>query len=104
MIRLEYFIALAFALYFVGLYCLATKRNMIRLVLGIEILINSANLNFIAFSAYRTEGFVDPLAHSTVIISIAVAGCVSAAALVLIVYAYKHYGTLDIRKLRQLRE
>ncbi|HEX68687.1 MAG TPA: NADH-quinone oxidoreductase subunit K, partial [Candidatus Bathyarchaeota archaeon] len=34
MIRLEYFVALAFALYFVGLYCLATKRNMIRLVLG----------------------------------------------------------------------
>jgi len=104
MIRLEYFIALAFALYFVGLYCLATKRNMIRLVLGIEILINAANLNFIAFSVYRAEGFVDPLAHSTVIISIAVAGCVSAAALALIVYAYKHYGTLDIRKLRQLRE
>ena len=104
MIRLEYFVALAFVLYFVGLYCLATKRNMIRLVLGIEILINAANLNFIAFSAYRAEGFVDPLAHSTVIISIAVAGCVSAAALALIVYAYKHYGTLDIRKLRQLRE
>ena len=104
MIRLEFFVALAFALYFVGLYCLATKRNMIRLVLGIEILINAANLNFIAFSAYRTEGFVDPLAHSIFVISIAVAGCVSAAALALIVYAYKHYGTLDIRKLRQLRE
>ena len=104
MIRLEYFVALAFALYFIGLYCLATKRNMIRLVLGIEILINAANLNFIAFSAYRTEGFVDPLAHSIVVISIAIAGCVSAAALALIVYAYKHYGTLDIRKLRQLRE
>ena len=104
MIRLEYFVALAFALYFVGLYCLATKRNMIRLVLGIEILINAANLNFITFSAYRAEGFVDPLAHSIVVISIAVAGCVSAAALALIVYAYKHYSTLDIRKLRQLRE
>ena len=104
MIRLEYFVALAFALYFVGLYCLATKRNMIRLVLGIEILINAANLNFIAFSAYRAEGFVDPLAHSIVTISIAIAGCVSAAALALVVYAYKHYGTLDVRKLKRLRE
>jgi len=104
MIRLEFFVALAFALYFVGLYCLATKRNMIRLVLGIEILINAANLNFIAFSAYRAEGFVDPLAHSIVVISIAIAGCVSAAALALVVYAYKHYGTLDVRKLKRLRE
>lgn len=104
MIKLEYFIAFAFALYTIGLYCLATKRNMIRLVLGIEILINAANLNFIAFSAYRASGFVDPFAHSLVIISIAIAGCISAAALALIVYAYKHYGTLDIRKLRRLRE
>ena len=104
MLRLEYYFAFAFILYIIGLYCLATKRNMIRLVLGIEILINAANLNFIALSAYRTPGFVDPLAHSIVMISIAIAGCVSAVALALIVYAYKHYGTLDVRKLRRLRE
>ena len=104
MLRLEYYIAFAFILYIIGLYCLATKRNMIRLVLGIEILINAANLNFIALSAYRTPGFVDPLAHSIVMISIAIAGCVSAVALALIVYAYKHYGTLNVRKLRRLRE
>ena len=104
MLRLECYIAFAFILYIIGLYCLATKRNMIRLVLGIEILINAANLNFIALSAYRIPGFVDPLAHSIVMISIAIAGCVSAVALALIVYAYKHYGTLDVRKLRRLRE
>jgi len=103
MLRLECYLAFAFILYIIGLYCLATKRNMIRLVLGIEILINAANLNFIALSAYRTPGFVDPLAHSIVMISIAIAGCVSAVALALIVYAYKHYGTLDVRELRRLR-
>jgi len=103
MLRLECYLAFAFILYIIGLYCLATKRNMIRLVLGIEILINAANLNFIALSAYRTPGFVDPLAHSIVMVSIAIAGCVSAVALALIVYAYKHYGTLDVRKLRRLR-
>ena len=103
MVGLECYIAFAFALYIVGLYCLVTKKNMIRLVLGIEVLINAANLNFIAFSAYREHGFIDPLAHSIVIISIAIAGCVSAVALALIVYAYKHYGTLDVRKLKRLR-
>jgi len=103
-ISLDFYVALSIVLYLVGIYCLATKRNMIKLVLGIEILINAANLNFIAFSAYRAEGFVDPFAHSVVIVSIALAGCVSAVALALIVYAYKHYGTLDVRKLSRLRE
>ena len=103
MIELNYYIALAFALYVIGLYCLATKRNMIKLVMGIEILINAANLNFIVFSAYREPGFIDPFAHSMVIISTALAGCISAVALTIVVYAYRHYGTLDARKLRRLR-
>jgi len=104
MIPLEFYIGFSLVLYFIGIYCLATKRNMIKLVLGIEILINAANLDFIIFSASRAEGFIDPFAHSVVIVSIALAGCVSAVALALVVYAYKHYGTLDVRKLNRLRE
>ncbi|MHA2315635.1 MAG: NADH-quinone oxidoreductase subunit NuoK, partial [Candidatus Hermodarchaeia archaeon] len=53
MIPLIYYLAGAIALYIIGMYCLAAKRNMIRLVIGIEILMNAAHLTFIAFSAYR---------------------------------------------------
>jgi multisubunit Na+/H+ antiporter MnhC subunit len=76
---------------------------MIRLILGLDILVNAANVNFIVFSAYANPGFVDPLAHSIVIVSIGIAGSVSAVALMLVVYVYKHYGTLDARELRRLR-
>lgn len=103
MIRLSYFLTCTIALYLVGIYCLTTKRNMIRLVLGIEILINAANLNFIVFSTYWKPGFTDPFAHSIVIISIALAGCTSAVALLIVIYAYRHYGTLDIQKLKRLK-
>ena len=103
MIDLSYFVALTAALYIIGLYCLATKRNMIRLILGMEILVNAANINFITFSSYFLPGFVDPLGHSIVIISISLAGSVSAVALTLVVHAYKHYRTLDVRELRRLK-
>jgi len=103
MSMLDYYVVFSAVLFLIGIYSLATKRNMIRIVLGIEILINAANINFIAFSAHRTEGFIDPFAHSAVIISISLAGCVTAVALALVIYAYKHYGTLDIRKLKRLK-
>lgn len=103
MISLSYYIAGTVALYIIGLYCLASKRNMIRLVLGIEILLNAAHLSFIAFSAYRTTGYIDPLAHAVVITSIVLVGCVTAVALTIVTYAYRHYGTLDVRELRRLR-
>jgi len=71
--------------------------------MGIEILINAAHINFIALSAYWTPGFIDPLARSIVIISIGLAGCVGAILLSFTVYAYRHYGTLDVRKMRELK-
>lgn len=103
MIDLSYYIIFALGLYMIGIYCLATKRNMIRLILGIDILINAANVSFIAFGAYALPGFVDPLSHSMAIISIGISGSVSAVALILVVYVYKHFGTLDVREIRRLK-
>lgn len=100
---LAYYLAGAIALYVIGMYCLASKRNMIRLVIGVEILMNAAHLTFIAFSAYRATGYIDPLGHAIVIMSIVFSGCISAVALTIVTYAYKHYGTLDVRKLKRLR-
>jgi NADH:ubiquinone oxidoreductase subunit K len=91
------------ALYIVGIYCLVTKRNLIRLLLGIEILVNSANVNFIVFAAYAMPGFVESSGHSFASISIGLAGAISAVALAIVVIVYKHYGTLDVDELKQLR-
>jgi len=103
MIQLNYYIACAVTLYIVGMYCLVSKRNMIKLVMGLEILVNAVHISFIAFSACRRVGYVDPLGHSVVIMSIGFAGCVTALALTIVTYAYKHYKTLDVRKLRRLK-
>ena len=103
MIPRVYYLAGAIALYIVGMYCLAAKRNMIRLVMGVEILMNAAHLSFIVFSAYRTVGYIDLLGHTITIMSIVLAGCITAVALTIVTYAYRHYGTLDVRKLKRLK-
>jgi len=96
---LSYYLAGAAALYVIGMYCLATKRNMIRLIIAIELLTNAANLNFIAFSIYQPS----VLGQSVVVISIALGACIVAVALSIIIYAYRHYKTLDVRELKRLR-
>jgi len=99
----SYYLAFSVVLFFIGLYCLVAKRNMIRLLMGLEIMINSVSLNFIALSSYVAEGSVHPLAHAFTILSIAIGGCIVAVGLVITIYAYRHYGTLDVRELRRLR-
>jgi NADH-quinone oxidoreductase subunit K len=103
MLDLTYYLVFSLALYVIGIYCLATKRNMIRLLLGIEILVNAANINFIVFAAYTMPGFVDSMGHSFASISIGLAGAVSAVALAIVVLVYRHYGTLDVDELKLLR-
>lgn len=103
MLPVLWYITATLILYSVGIYALITKRNLIRLILGIEIIVNGAHVNFIAVSSYWKEGFIDPYANSIVIISIGLAASVSAVLLAFAYQAYKYYGTLDVRVMRRLR-
>ena len=76
---------------------------MIKLVIGIEILTNAANLSFIVFSSYRNPGFVDLLPQSVVFFSISIAGGIAAVILTMVLNAYKQYKTLDVSALRKLK-
>lgn len=89
----------------IGIYCLVSKRNMIKTVIGIEIVTIAVNTAFLSLGWLRTypASFVDPLAQAFVIISIVIGGVVAALALSLVVNAYRHYKTLDLKKLRRLR-
>ena len=104
---LHFYLIFALLLYILGLYTLASSKNMIKLVMGIEILVAAVNLNFIALAAFTTGpsiiGPVDPLVQIFVILSICVGGVIAVVAMSLIVSSYKHYGTLDIRELRRLK-
>jgi len=86
----------------IGLGCLMVKRDLIRLLIGIEILFNAANLSFIAFST-QVVGFVDPLPHSVVMMAIVLDGTVIAVGLAMVLNVYKNYKTIDVRKLRRLK-
>ncbi|MGQ4832430.1 MAG: NADH-quinone oxidoreductase subunit NuoK [Candidatus Asgardarchaeia archaeon] len=97
-----YFI-LSIGLLGIGLAGVTVKRNLIKILIGIETMLASANLNFILFSMYFNNGYVDPLAQTIVIISMAVGASVIAVALTLTLKAYEHYKTLDTSKMNKLK-
>jgi multisubunit Na+/H+ antiporter MnhC subunit len=97
----DVFTATAMALFLIGIYCVVTKRNMIKIVIGIEIMTAAVNLNFISMAWNGTT--TDPLAASIVLISIAIGAAVAAYALSLIIRAFRSSGSVDARKLKRLR-
>ena len=97
------FLGTVFALVSLGLYCV-TQKNMIRILFGIEIILNAGNLGLVYFASYRQAlGNVDPLGQSLAFISIILGGSTIAVGLSLIINAYKQFKTTNVDELRRLK-
>ncbi len=94
-------IVFTFLLISLSIYCVTTKKNIIKTVIGVEVLTSSINLNFVIMGAH--DEYVDALAQSFAIISIAVGASVAALALAMVINVYRHYGKVDWDALRRLK-
>jgi len=93
-------------LFSVGLAGALTRRSAILVLAGIELMLNAANLNFIAFWRYGTHihSAADPMTGLIfVIFSIAVAAAEAAVGLALILAIYRHARTSDVSEMTELQ-
>ena len=103
------------ALIIIGLYAVIFKRNLIKIVIGITLIECGVNL-FLITLGYR-EGSIAPIYTSSpggimalpvpqalTLTSIVIGVAVLALMLSLVILIYRHYGTLDVRKIRRLKE
>ncbi len=87
----------------IGLFAVVTRRNLLRIVIGIEIIATGVNLNFIAMSIFKHGPYIDPTAHALTIISIVLDGALVGVALALTLVVYRKFRTLDTDEIRRLR-
>ena len=99
MIPIEYFLVLGAILFAIGAYGALTKSNAIIVLMCIELMLNAANINFVAFSTYT--GNADGLVF--VIFTIAIAAAEVAVGIALMLNAYKIQKTTDVDKLSTMR-
>ena len=93
------FVLVSVALLGIGIYGLSVKRNAIRMLFAIEIIINAANLNLVAFARFIPNSAGQTLA----LFSIAIEAAEVAVGLALIIVACRKYQNIDIADFRSLR-
>jgi NADH:ubiquinone oxidoreductase subunit K len=96
------YLLLSALLFSIGLAGALTRRNAILVLIGIELMLNAANLNFIAFWRYGPN----PQALTGivfVIFSIGVAAAEAAVGLALIISIYRHYRTTNLDRIDSMR-
>ncbi len=100
-IGLTHFLVVSSLLFGLGLFAVVTRRNAIMILMGIELILNAANINFIAFSKYGKVG-VDGQVISIFVIILAAAEAVIALAIVLNIY--NNFKTVNADEIDNLKE
>ena len=87
-------------LFVAGVICMATKRNAIGVLMGVELVLNGANVNFVAFSHYTTLGLDGQVVSLFVIV---LAAAEAAIALAIALNFYNNHITIDVDKANELQ-
>ncbi len=93
MISLNQILFVSTALFFIGMYGLFTRRNIITILMSIELILNSVNINFVAFNKYLYPQKLEGVFFTIFIITIAAAE--AAVAIAIIINLYRSHHSID---------
>lgn len=100
MVGLNHFLIVSLAVFALGLYCVLTRRNAIGILMGVELILNSANINYVAFARFSS---VDYDGHVFAIFVIMLAAAEAAIGLAIVLGIYRTFDTIDVDATDQLR-
>lgn len=100
-ITLSHILFVSTALFFIGVYGFFTRRNMITILMAIELILNSVNINFIAFNKYLFPDKLNGVFFTIFIITIAAAE--AAVAIAIIINLYRSHKSIDVESADELR-
>ena len=100
-VPLTHILFVSTALFFIGMFGLFTRRNLISMLMSIELLLNSVNINFIAFNKYLYPDKLDGVFFTIFIITIAAAE--AAVAIAIIINLYRSHKSIDVEDAAEMK-
>ncbi len=101
MISLNDFLLVGAGLFCIGLYVVLTKHNAIQVLIGVELMLNAAILNLVAFGKYDR---INNSGQVFALFAIVLAAAVTAVALAIILNVYRRYKTIDPFKINKIND
>ena len=100
-VQLAHFLIVSAFLFSLGIYGIVTRKNAILVLMGVELVLNAANINFIAFSRYGGMNLDGQVAAIFVII---LAAAEAAIALAIVLNIYHRFQTVNVDEVSHLKE
>jgi len=100
-VGLNHFLFVSAALFSAGIYAIVSRKNAIMVLMGIELILNASNINFVAFSRYGNFGLDGQIYGLFVII---LAAAEAAIALAIVLNLYKTFANINVDEIDNLKE
>lgn len=100
-VSLNHILFLSTALFFIGMFGFFTRRNLITLLMSVELMLNSVNINFVAFNKYLFPEALDGVFFTIFIITIAAAE--AAVAIAIIINLYRSHHSIDVEDAGEMK-
>ena len=101
-LHMEYYLVISTIMLFAGIYRFITRRNLLAVLISIELILNSVDINFAVFNRYlfpeQMEGFFFTL------FAIGVSACETAVAIAIIINIYRNIRNIQVKNLNELQE
>jgi len=100
-LTLTHYLVLSALLFGLGLYAVVTRRSAVAMLMGIELMLNAANINLVAFNKYAAPGAMQGQIFALIVIT--VAACEAAVGLALVLAAYRRFETTYVDELSGMK-
>ncbi len=100
-VGLTHFLIVSAILFTLGIYGIVTRKNAVMVLMGIELILNAANINFVAFARYGNFGLGGQVIALFIII---LAAAEAAIALAIVLNIYKTFSNVNVDEIDKLKE
>ena len=100
-VPLSHILFLSTALFFIGMYGVFTRRNLITILMSVELILNSVNINFVAFNKYLYPDQLNGIFFTIFIITIAAAE--ASVAIAIIINLYRNHNSIDVESAEEMK-
>ena len=99
---MEYYLVISTIMFFAGIYGFITRRNLLAILISIELILNSVDMNFVVFNRYLFPEQMEGLFFS--LLAIGISACETAVAIAIIINIYRNIRNIQAKNLNQLKD
>jgi len=100
-VPISHILFISTALFFIGMYGFLTRRNLVTMLMSIELILNSVNINFIVFNKFLYPGKLDGVFFTIFIVAIAAAE--AAVVIAIIINLYRSHQSIDVEVAAEMK-